>query len=126
MAEHNQRFDSFEQWVNKASSWLTRHPDYNDPYFRAYCFDAKGRQCLIGKDFMRARDEDAFPIRWIWPDQIPLMADFVSYVADIAMDDVGASGAPHMLDMLINKAQNTLKGVSNGEDERNIGTASER
>ena len=109
MAEHNQQFDSFQEWVNKAPSWLTRHPDYKDPTFRAYCFDAKGRQCLIGRDFMRARDENAFPIRWIWPDQIP-----------------GASGAPHLLDMLIGKARGVLKGVNLGKDERAIATASER
>ena len=74
MAEHNQQFDSFVQWVNKASSWLTRHPSYDGKKFRALCFDAKGRRCQIGADFMRARDEDAFPIRWAWPDQPDALA----------------------------------------------------
>ena len=69
MAEHNQQFDSFQQWVNKASSWLTRHPEYNAQFFQAVCFDTLGRRCFSGKDFMRARDEDTFPIRWWWPDQ---------------------------------------------------------
>jgi hypothetical protein len=69
MAEHNQQFDSFEQWVNKASSWLTRHPLYDGKTFRATCVDAKGRWCFGGKEFMRARDEGAFPITWRWPDQ---------------------------------------------------------
>lgn len=66
MSEQNQQFDNFTQWVNKASSWLTRH----GPDTRAICFDAKGRLCTIGKDFMRARDENTFPIWWMWPDQI--------------------------------------------------------
>lgn len=81
MAEHDQRFDSFQQWVDKASSWLTGHPEYNDTehskskpwrghHFKAICFDAKGRLCRIGLDFQRARDDKAFPVRWIWPDQI--------------------------------------------------------
>lgn len=70
MAEHNQQFDDFTQWVNKASSWLTRHPDYNEKCFKAICFDAKGRHCKMGGDFMRARDENTFPVRWLWPDQI--------------------------------------------------------
>jgi hypothetical protein len=75
MAEHNQQFDSFQQWVNKAPSWLTRHPLYG-PHFHAICFDTKGRMCTCGSDMMRARDEDAFPVRWIWPDQVAaLMPD---------------------------------------------------
>jgi hypothetical protein len=69
MGEHNQQFDSFTQWVNKASSWLTRHPQYDGKAFRAACYDAKHRRCHIGADFMRARDEGAFPVRWYWPDQ---------------------------------------------------------
>lgn len=69
MAEHNQCFETFQTWVNKASSWLTRHPRYDGKKFRAICVDAKGRRCQIGADFMRARDEDAFPVRWLWPDQ---------------------------------------------------------
>lgn len=78
MAEHNQRFDSFEEWVNHASSWLTRHPLYNDgkdghSVFRAVCFDDAGCVCSIGKDFMRARDLGRFPIRWVWPDQVPAL-----------------------------------------------------
>lgn len=71
MAEHNQQFKSHQEWVNKASSWLTRHPEWDGKSFRAICFDTKGRLCRIGKDFMRARDEDAFPVRWVWPDQVP-------------------------------------------------------
>lgn len=70
MAEHNQQFDSFQQWVNMASSWLTRRGERE----RAICFDAKGRWCPMGREFMRARDEGAFPIRWLWPDQIGLLA----------------------------------------------------
>jgi len=70
MAEHNQQFKSFQEWVNKASSWLTRR----GPNVQAICYDAKGRHCRNGGDFMRARDEDAFPVRWIWPDQVAEMA----------------------------------------------------
>lgn len=84
MSFANQQFDDFEQWVNHASSWLTSHPQYRstehrkrgDPmgwqgeHFTAICFDALGRQCRIGADFQKARDENAFPIRWVWPDQV--------------------------------------------------------
>lgn len=79
MAEHNQQFDDFQQWVSKASSWLTRHEDYHDGLFgrgdylkdfRAVCFDSKGRICKAGADFHRARDENAFPVHWYWPDQV--------------------------------------------------------
>lgn len=48
------RFDTFETWVNKARSWM-RPGDI--------CIDAKDRRCRVGADFMRARDEGAFPVR---------------------------------------------------------------
>lgn len=81
----DQRFDTFEQWVNKASSWLTRHPDYNNTehgekkgwrgnHFTAIAFDSFGRRCTCGYDMQRARDEGAFPVWWIWPDQIVILA----------------------------------------------------
>ena len=73
MGEHNQQFDSFMEWVNKARPWLTRRQRFDSsgqPYNRAVCFDINGRLCACGADFMRARDEDAFPVRWLWPDQI--------------------------------------------------------
>ena len=88
MAEYNQRFDSFQEWVNKASSWLTRHPDYHDyahSQFKAVCFDSKGRHVKNGGDFARARDEDAFPVHWLWPDQIGQVA--LEWVAATQDDD---------------------------------------
>lgn len=77
----DQTFDHFEQWVSKASSWLTCHSAYNDTqhgevrgwrghHFTALCFDSFGRRCSNGRDMQRARDEGAFPVWWIWPDQI--------------------------------------------------------
>ncbi len=81
----DQRFDTFNQWVAWARSWLTCHESYNNTehgdakgwrghHFTAMCFDSLGRRCRQGSDFMRARDEGAFPVWWIWPDQIPLLA----------------------------------------------------
>lgn len=64
MAEHNQQFETFVEWKNKASSWLTRRGEF----VNAVCIDAKGRVCQNGGHFMRARDEGAFPVRWVWPD----------------------------------------------------------
>ena len=49
-------FSSFERWVNKAAS----HIGGRD----VVCLDAAGRTCAIGRDFMRARDENTFPVRW--------------------------------------------------------------
>lgn len=77
MAEKEQCFDDFTQWVNKASSWLTRHPEYNSD-FRAICYDSRGRHCTCGRDFARARDEGAFPVSWLWPDQVGFLV--VSHV----------------------------------------------
>lgn len=52
-------FDSFSRWVNKAQGWfLQRGLTSKD----VVCLDAKGRICRIGADFMRARDDDSFPV----------------------------------------------------------------
>lgn len=50
-------FDTFVTWVNKAPSWIDNE---------AVCIDNLGRRCRIGGDFMRARDENAFPVRFFW------------------------------------------------------------
>lgn len=75
-----QKFDTFQHWVNMASSRLTSHHEYNNTehgkdgwrghHFTALCFDMNGRRCRNGGDMQRARDEGAFPVWWIWPDQI--------------------------------------------------------
>ncbi len=80
-AVKGQSFATFDQWVNKASSWLTSHPEYRDTqhpkkkgwqgyHFTAMAFDQLGRRCRNGADMMRARDEMVFPVWWVWPDQI--------------------------------------------------------
>lgn len=77
----DQTFDSFQQWVNQAIFCLTCHHEYNNTehgetkgwrgyHFTALCFDSFGRRCRKGSDFQRAHDEGAFPVWWIWPDQI--------------------------------------------------------
>ena len=45
-------FPDFRTWVNKASTWVNG----------GICIDAKGRHCKIGADFMRARDQETFPV----------------------------------------------------------------
>ncbi len=69
MTEQNQQFDTHAQWVSKAASWLTRHPDYQMMSFNTVCVDSFGRRCLTGSHMARARDEGAFPVHWWWPDQ---------------------------------------------------------
>lgn len=66
------QFDTFQDWVNHASRALTGVEYSTGGLGRdgigvpSVCVDAKGRRCAIGKDFMRARDEDAFPVRYFW------------------------------------------------------------
>lgn len=59
--EPDGQFNSFIEWVNKAPSWIGGTG--------AKCFDALDRPCRIGADMMRARDENAFPVRWYLPHQ---------------------------------------------------------
>lgn len=50
-------FKNFNQWVEKASSWLSSYDMKN-----IICKDQKGRVCKKGSDFMKAKDENAFPV----------------------------------------------------------------
>jgi protein gp37 len=45
-------FSDYQHWVNKASTWVRG----------GICLDADGRELKIGADFMRARDEERFPV----------------------------------------------------------------
>jgi len=57
------RFTSFQEWVNKAQSWFrNRIPEPARSRHRYVAIDVTGRVCLIGADFMRARDEETFPV----------------------------------------------------------------
>lgn len=55
------QFDTFQEWVDTAHLRLT-HEDYK--WRPAVCVDTLGRRCAMGKDFMRARDEGTFPVRY--------------------------------------------------------------
>ncbi|KVN30746.1 hypothetical protein WJ63_08190 [Burkholderia pyrrocinia] len=46
------QFGSFQQWVNKASTWVNG----------GICLDRHGNELRNGGDFMRARDTNAFPV----------------------------------------------------------------
>lgn len=52
-------FDSFERWVNKASSWFRGKTKYDV----IVCLDRNGNVCHTGEDFMKARDENLFPVK---------------------------------------------------------------
>jgi hypothetical protein len=52
-------FETFQQWVNYARSWIGRTD--------AVLFDQKGRQCRIGGDLMRANADGAFPVDYYFP-----------------------------------------------------------
>lgn len=82
VAVKGQFFSSQQDWINRARRVLTAHPDYRNtehegpakgwrgPHFTALCFDQKGRRVRNGGDFQRAENEGAFPVWWVWPDQI--------------------------------------------------------
>jgi len=76
-----QSFRSQQDWINRARRALTSHPDYRNTehgdgkgwrgaHFTALCFDQQGRRVRDGGDFQRAEDDGAYPVWWVWPDQI--------------------------------------------------------
>jgi len=60
------QFDTFEDWANHAQRALGGHTGSVGEDLQAFCVDAKGRRCNVGNDFMLARDEDAFPVRYFF------------------------------------------------------------
>ena len=53
-------FRDFRHWVNCAKRYIGGT--------HASTFDAKGRRCRLGRDFMRADEEGAFPVRFWFPE----------------------------------------------------------
>jgi len=53
-------FTSYQDWVDHATE---RFANANVDGRRAICIDAKGRLCYVGKHFMIADKENAFPIK---------------------------------------------------------------
>ena len=81
VAVEGQSFSSEQDWINRATRALTRHPSYNNTehgeekgwrghHFTALCFDQAGNRMRIGGDFKRATTEGTYPVWWVWPDQI--------------------------------------------------------
>jgi len=68
MSEIDQKFASEQEWINKGRSWLTRHPNHSE-FFKAVCFDNIGRFVTCGRDFRIAKEENTYPVHWVWPDQ---------------------------------------------------------
>jgi len=53
-------FTTFANWCDTAAGKF-HHAGVNGD--RVLCLDTKGRICTKGKEFMRARDDDSFPVR---------------------------------------------------------------
>ena len=53
------RFETFSDWMNGAGSLFEIAELRGEDVL---CVDARGRICLSGKEFMRARDDGSFPI----------------------------------------------------------------
>lgn len=64
------QFDTFQDWVNHATRALTGETNDMGMELKAYCVDTKGRRCICGRDFQRARDEDAFPVRYFFESEV--------------------------------------------------------
>lgn len=59
-------FQTFNDWVNRATMALAGRTGSVGEPLPAMCVDALGRRCNNGRDFMKARDEGTFPVRYFW------------------------------------------------------------
>lgn len=64
------QFDTFNDWVDHATRALTGETGSVGQPLAAICVDVWRRRCNCGKDFMRARHENAFPVRYFWTGHI--------------------------------------------------------
>jgi len=53
-------FSTFEDWVNNAKKRFRKNNVYQN---NTICVDGSGNLCVIGKNFMKARDDNAFPVK---------------------------------------------------------------
>ena len=58
-AEYITTFNSFSQWVSKASSRIGGFSRSEN----IICIDSRGNSCNIGKDMQFARDKGRFPVK---------------------------------------------------------------
>ena len=82
MAEHDQQFANKVEFLRNRE-WLTRRGSHVVPI----CFDAFGRPVLTCNDFTRAEDEDALPVRWLWPNQVAQLGVASNFAAVVAADN---------------------------------------
>jgi hypothetical protein len=55
-------FKDFDEWVNTATKKFSQVGLLEKTFYHI-CVDAKGRVCLSGREFQRARDDNSFPIK---------------------------------------------------------------
>lgn len=55
-------FENYDQWVNKGQSWFAPYKALSDHRY-LMSVDAKGRICVWGWEFIRAKAEEAFPVK---------------------------------------------------------------
>lgn len=67
-------FRDFNDWVSFATARLTGAVGSVGQDVPPICVDALGRRCNVGADFMRARDEGAFPVRYFWECKVAAVA----------------------------------------------------
>jgi hypothetical protein len=109
-------FRSFDDWVNFASKRLTDAGRTDVGYAAAIpsvCIDAKGRRCNVGAHFQRARDEDAFPVRFFW-DFRPAQPEVPTWPRHRMRIDL--AGVCHTTNDMLNRVEHPLRGVPDDED----------
>lgn len=78
------KFANFNDWCNFATARLTGTYDtLKGGELKAICIDALGRRCTMGAHFMRARDEDAFPVRYFWECETTPAADLLTALENL-------------------------------------------
>lgn len=118
MAEENQQFDTYEEWVSYRHEWLfvtNRAGELVEPddRERAICFDSLGRRMSTGRDFVLAQKAGTFPVRWLWPDQVGGIALYsigcraLKYRAEVVSAALGDS-VPDDLVEIVGQMRETL------------------
>jgi hypothetical protein len=108
-------FQTFADWVNRATVALRDRaptcPTTGAP-LPALCVDAHGRRCHIGADFMRARDENAFPVYFFFDCLPGDAAKRVPTLTEVQVAQIAAMNLNEMRNKYWRNEENIAKGDS--------------
>jgi hypothetical protein len=104
-------FRDFDDWVSFATKRLTGTTGSVGQEVPPICVDTLGRRCNVGADFMRARDEETFPVRFFWECKAPPGPDY-----DLCINETSPAELRALAEELRAHSMKSVDGIKSNED----------